>query len=340
MDNKIGLDVTHYHYKNTGIVAKNISSGSGYSSFVTNGNVYTNDGWEAVLTAHPISNSKGFSWSIIANFSAYVRKWVNDANPDNYEKNGERIDLVYGDGFIRTPTGKMVIDPTSGLHMRIQEEGGTSANRIFGHADPSWQWGVVNVVSYKALSLRFQFDGLVGGVVPDYVRQKTLQGGHHIEAATGALGAARPSDEANIAAYTGEGVNLTGAPIQLDPISGAITNYKDLTETKNTTKSLVQPFVYNDASNNDLVTIKKTYAKLREVTLTYKLPSNLFGKKAFVQGASVSLVGRNLLYFFPSKYKDFDVDQYSQIVGNLSGTSVSLQTPTTRSYGINFNITF
>ena len=232
MDNKIGLDVTHYHYKNTGIVAKNISSGSGYSSFVTNGNVYTNDGWEAVLTAHPISNPKGFSWSIIANFSAYVRKWVNDANPDNYEKNGERIDLVYGDGFIRTPAGKMVIDPTSGLHMRIQEEGGTSANRIFGHADPSWQWGVVNVVSYKALSLRFQFDGLVGGVVPDYVRQKTLQGGHHIEAATGALGAARPSDEANIAAYTGEGVNLTGAPIQLDPISGAITNYKDLTETK------------------------------------------------------------------------------------------------------------
>ena len=103
---------------------------------------------------------------------------------------------------------------------------------------------------------------------------------------------------------------------------------------------MVQPFVYNDASNNDLVTIKKTYAKLREVTLTYKLPSNLFGKKAFVQGASVSLVGRNLLYFFPSKYKDFDVDQYSQIVGNLSGTSVSLQTPTTRSYGINFNITF
>ncbi len=340
MDNKIGLDLTHYHYKNTGIVAKNISSGSGYSSFVTNGNVYTNDGWEAVVSAHPISNPKGFSWNINVNFSTYIRKWVNYANPDNYEFNGKRIDLEYGDGFIRTPTGKMVIDPVSGLHMRIQEEGGTSANRIFGHADPSWQWGVVNVVSYKALSLRFQFDGMVGGVIPDYVREKTLQGGRHIEAATGALGAARPSDEANIAAYTGEGVNLTGAPIQLDPISGVITNYKNLTETNNTTKSLVQPFVYNDASNNDLITIKKTYAKLREVTLTYKLPSNLFGKKSFVQGASVSLVGRNLLYFFPSKYKDLDVDQYSQIVGNVSGNSVSLQTPTTRSYGFNFNLTF
>jgi hypothetical protein len=293
-----------------------------------------------VLTARPITNPNGFSWNVIANFSTYVRKWVSNSNPNNYEYNGKRIDLVYGDGFIRTPTGQMVIDPTSGLHMRMQEEGGTSANRIFGHADPNWQWGVVNVVSYKALTLRFQFDGMVGGVISDYVRQKTLQGGRHIEAATGALGAARPSDEANVAAYTGQGVNLTGAPIQLDPVSGVITNFKDLTVTKNITKSLVQPFVYNDASISDLVTISKTFAKLREVTLTYKLSSNLFGKKSFVQGASVSLVGRNLLYFFPNKYKDIDVDQYSQIIGQTNGAGVQLQTPTTRSYGFNFNLTF
>ena len=61
--------------------------------------------------------------------------------------------------------------------------------------------------------MRFQFDGMVGGVMEDYVRKKTLQGGRHIESATGAFGEARPFDEANIAAYTGEGVNLTGAPI-------------------------------------------------------------------------------------------------------------------------------
>jgi TonB-linked SusC/RagA family outer membrane protein len=340
MNNRIGLDLTHYHYKNTGIVGQGISPASGYSTYLTDGNVYTNDGWEAVVTAHPISDPGGFSWTLIANFSSYIRKWVQNSNPNNYEYNGKRIDLVYGDGFIRTPDGKMVIDQTSGLHMRMQEEGGTSANRIFGHADPNWQWGVVNVVSYKALSLRFQFDGMVGGVISDYVRQKTLQGGRHIEAATGALGVARPSDEANVSAYVGDGVNLTGAPIQLDPVSGVITNYKDLTVTKNTTKSLVQPFVYNDASISDLVTINKTFAKLREVTLTYKLSTNLFGKKSFVQGATVSLVGRNLLYFFPSRYKDIDVDQYSQIIGQINGSGVQLQTPTTRSYGINFNLTF
>jgi TonB-linked SusC/RagA family outer membrane protein len=333
LDNRIGLDVTRYHYKNTGIVKQGTSPASGYSSYLTNGNVYTNDGWEVVLNARPIVNPHGLNWNVVTNFSTYVRKWVNYANPNSWVYNGQRIDLEYGNAFIRTPAGKLVID-ASGLPMRIQQEGGTSANKIYGHADPDWQWGIVNNFSYKNFSFRFQFDGMVGGILEDYVRKKTLQGGRHIESATGALGAARPSDEANIAAYTADGVNLTGAPIQLDPISGAITNYKSLTETQNNVKTQVQPYVGRISNIPDLDNIKKTYAKLREVTLTYNLPENLFKKAGFIKKASLSLVGRNLLYFFPSRYKDVDVDQYTQDSGS------GLQTPTTRSYGFNLNLTF
>ncbi len=333
-NNKLGFDVTRYHYRNTGIINQTTSSASGYSSYLTNGDIYTNDGWEVVLTGHPISNPNGFSWNVIANFSTYVRKWVNyQSNPNNYEFNGKRVDLVYGDAFIRTPDGQMVIDPVSGVYDRISDLG-SSAQKVYGHSDPDWQWGLVNTVSYKTFSLRFQFDGMVGGVLEDYVRKKTLQGGRHIEAAEGALGAARPSDEANVAAYTGTGVNLTGAAINLDPLTGVITNFKDLTETPNTTKSQVQPFVTRESSIPDLDIIKKTYVKLREVTFTYTIPQSLFGKKAFIQKATVSLVGRNLFYFFPNRYKDVDVDQYTQDSGS------GLQTPTVRNYGFNVNLSF
>ncbi|MDP4284930.1 MAG: SusC/RagA family TonB-linked outer membrane protein [Bacteroidota bacterium] len=332
-NNKLALDVTHYHYKNTGIVNQGTSAASGYSSYLTNGNVYTNDGWEAVLSARAISHPDGFSWNVTANFSTYVRKWVNNANPNKYEFNGKRVDLVYGNAFVRTPDGKMVIDAASGVYTRFSDLG-VSAQKVFGHADPNWQWGLINMISYKKFSLHFQFDGLVGGVMEDYVRKKTLQGGRHIESATGAFGAARPSDEANVAAYTGNGVNLTGAPIILDPITGVITNFKDLTETQNTTKSQVQPFVTRMSSVPDLDVIKKTYAKLREVTFTYNLPEGLFGARSFIRDASVSVVGRNLLYFFPNRYKDLDVDQYTQDGGS------GLQTPTTRNYGFNINLTF
>jgi TonB-linked SusC/RagA family outer membrane protein len=343
LENKIGLDVTRYHYKNTLIVPQAISNASGYGSYLTNGNVYTNDGWEVVLNGRPVINPRGLSWNIALNYSTYVRKWVNNSNPNNWTHNGTRIDLLYGDGFVRTPEGKMVIDPSSGVYLRFSDLG-SSAQRIYGHSDPDWQWGIVNTLTYRNFSFRFQFDGIVGGTVADYIRQKTLQGGRHIESAQGALGAARPSDEANIPMYTGVGVNLTGNPIQLDPVNGNITNIKDLTEVTNTTKSLVQPFVYNAASIPDLIMINKTYVKLREVTLTYTLSKDLFGKKSFIQAASLSLVGRNLLYFFPSKYKDLDVDQYTQNTvtsGQYSNSGYAgLQTPTTRSFGFNLNLSF
>ena len=88
------------------------------------------------------------------------------------------------------------------------------------------------------------------------------------------------------------------------------------------------------ASIPDLDIIKKTYGKLREVTLTYNVPQTLFGTKSVIKKASISFVGRNLLYIFPGQYKDIDVDQYSQASGS------GLQTPTTRSYGFNINLTF
>jgi len=42
--------------------------------------------------------------------------------------------------------------------------------------------------------------------------------------------------------------------------------------------------------------ISRTFAKLREVTLTYTMPSKVLGR-SFIKGASFSLVGRNLLLF-------------------------------------------
>ena len=348
-ENRLGIDVTRYHYKNSSIVQLGTSSATGYSSYLTNGNIYTNDGWEFVVTGKPFLNPNGFSWFVSVNIGSYVKKWVNNSNPDNYEtKSGQRTDLVYGNAFVRTADGKLVIDPASGVYLRFSDLG-SSAQKIFGHSDPNWQWGVVNTVSYKSWSMRFQFDGMVGGVIEDYVRKKTLQGGRHVESASGALGVARPMDADNIAAYTADGVVLTGPNgIKLDPITGVITNSKELTENPNTTKSQVQAFVTRESSVPDLDVISKTYAKLREVTITYNLPAKFVGKQSFFTAASFSLVGRNLLYFFPEKYKDIDIDQYSQGSYNVNSTggynsstyTSGLQTPTTRSYGFNFNLTF
>src|SRR5579871_178803 len=153
INNRIGLDVTHFHYRNVSITGQGTSAASGYSTYLTNGNGYTNDGWEAVVSGKPIVNPNGFSWNVTANFSNYVRKWFNNSNPNNYEYNGKRVDLVYGDAFVRTPDGKMVIEATSGVYTRISDLG-SSAQKVYGHSDPNWQWGLVNTLSYKSFSMR------------------------------------------------------------------------------------------------------------------------------------------------------------------------------------------
>jgi hypothetical protein len=78
----------------------------------------------------------------------------------------------------------------------------------------------------------------------------------------------------------------------------------------------------------------RTFAKLREVILSYNVPVAKFGK-SWMKAATVSIVGRNLLYFIKKQNKDVDADQF---VGGEGSTS--LQTPTTKRYGININITF
>jgi len=119
-----------------------------------------------------------------------------------------------------------------------------------------------------------------------------------------------------------------------DPGTSAITNYKDLTFAPNATKTYLQDYIsrYNSQAEGNLMS--KTFAKLREITLGYTIPSSVFGK-SFIKSASLSFVARNLFYFADKKNKDVDIDQYAG-----SQTSSSLQSPTVKRYGVNISLTF
>jgi hypothetical protein len=123
-----------------------------------------------------------------------------------------------------------------------------------------------------------------------------------------------------------------GASIDYDPITGAITNYDELTFAPNTIPTYLQDYISRYYAAEEANSISRSFAKLREVTLSYNLPQSLLSK-SFIRSATVSLVARNLLYF--AEKKDVDIDQFA------TDTSYSsLQTPTTRRYGFNVNITF
>ncbi|MEI9912065.1 MAG: SusC/RagA family TonB-linked outer membrane protein [Bacteroidota bacterium] len=332
LKNRLNLDVAWFNSKSELLSNRTdiISQASGYDNVRTNYGSYKNTGMEIALSGFPISG-KEFTWNVNVNWATFKRTWIKNPSPNAWSKDGSRLDLVYDEGFIRTPDGQ-VVHGTDGLMMRFRDAGQGGAKRIFGHADPDWSWGITNTFGYKGFRFSFQFDGVVGGVLHDYVRQKTLQGGRHLETATGLWGENRVNDISG-GTLVVPGVVLTGGTIQLDPVTGEILNFKDLTVSQNANATSVQNYSSRYASILEMNMIDKTFGKLREVTLTYQLPATLLGK-SFIKKAEVSFVGRNLLLFFPEKYKDVDPDQFTQ-----SGAS-DLQTPTTRRFGFNVNLTF
>jgi len=197
---------------------------------------------------------------------------------------------------------------------------------------------------------------MVGGTIGDYVKRKLTEGGRGLNTVTGEIGAARlyESQHWGDAGYAGAIINgkpiMSGDQVQVvggsgkvayDPVTGVITNYKDLQYTPNKVATAwIQDYVssfYNDAQHTST---SKTFAKLREVVLSYSIPAKLLGN-SFISRIDISLVGRNLLYFFHKDFHDIDVDQFpGRTQFNGIAREQSLQTPTTRSFGVNLNVVF
>ena len=340
LNNRLGLDFTVFRYVDgPSILANSISSATGYETFYINALKTKKTGAEISISGSVIRNLNGLNWDVIANWDTFKEVFEElPSGQTTYERffqKGDRVDKLYTSDFWRSQDGKIIND----------NSGKPIANPVpqyLGNLYGDFRWSLNNKLSYKNVSLAFQFDGNVGGVMIDYLHNKTMRGGANIETVQGALGIARNLDDQHAGdpeysgSYVGEGVVVSnGVAIAYDSETGAITNYSALQFTNNSATTQVQDYVskYYGISSSNLMS--KTYSKLREVTLSYNIPENLLSNLR-ISKFTISLVGRNLLYFYGDKrFRDVDLDQYNYATG-----STGLQSPTTRRYGFNINITF
>lgn len=347
LENRIGVGVTYFDaVKGPGIVTSQWSETSGFSGGTINGVKTEKKGWEVALSGTPVKSSD-FSWTTAVNWSTYIEKYkefYNGLTSLNGSflgqdsrityKIGDRVDNLYGYKFFRSPDGQIIND-ASGQPLKDNRKA-----QLLGHSNPDYVWSFINTLNYKNFSLNFQLDGRVGGVGVDYIYKKLMQGGREISTVQGAYGAARlaefnqnPNNDPNNIpqTYVGQGVIASG-PLTLDA-NGNPTNLNELTYSTNTVKSSLQDYIGREVGFDERVLISRSFAKLRQVTITYNLPSQWL-KRTGLRQASVSLVGRNLLYF--AKRTDIDLDQF---IGTNTGAQI-LQSPTLRRYGVNINLTF
>jgi hypothetical protein len=79
-----------------------------------------------------------------------------------------------------------------------------------------------------------------------------------------------------------------------------------------------------------------SYVKLREVVVTYNIPSKLMAK-TFINSASLSFVGSNL--WIISKNLPYADPEASQGAGNVQGWQSGVL-PSTRNFGFSVNLKF
>ena len=353
LKNRLGLSATYFEYVKGPLQdLASIAESSGFTNYLTNAEKTQKNGEELSIQGTPIQTRK-FRWDVTVNWATFKETYKSLpggflAGPGgSVIHQGDRTDLFYASVEARTSTGQ-VINDSSGLPLYLP------VDKVLGHSDPNWTWGINNKFSYKSFTLSFQFDGGVGGKIQDEVYTKLMEGGRGSETVEGALGQARMIEAYHLgdAGYKGAYVNgkallatgvqiSSGGALNFDD-NGNITNLKQLNFiTNNSTPVYMQNYSSGPLSDAEHTTINKTYAKLREVVIGYSLPQSFF-KTSMISRIDVSLVGRNLLYFFQKRYKDIDVDQYpgrEMTAGNTVQSS-GLQTPTTRSYGFNVNVVF
>ncbi|CAN5383130.1 SusC/RagA family TonB-linked outer membrane protein [soil metagenome] len=341
LQSRIGVDVTYFQsLDGPGIYNLPISETTGYNTALVNGITTLRKGWEVVLNANPVSTESGFKWNVMVNWSTYketIESIYGDIqNLDAFRQVGERVDQIWGTALLKKNDGTLIIG-SDGRAIPLTSYNGSS-RRFLGNWNPDWTYGITNTFSYKNVSLSFQLDGRVGGVIEDYIQKQTFRGGRHIETIEGAIGLAREQDLIGVKSYVGSGVNITGGVPKVDN-EGRITNENELTfNSANANKTYAQDWIsryYNTSESN---MISRTFSKIREVIITYNFPSTVLSK-TFIKKASVSLIGRNLFYF--AEKKDMDIEQYGGPRDPIqTDGGGGLQTPTTRRYGVNLNITF
>ncbi|PVD52921.1 SusC/RagA family TonB-linked outer membrane protein [Terrimonas sp.] len=327
--NRLGIDVAWFrNIEGPGIVNVSVSNSSGVTSTQKNAFTYVRRGLEIVVNATPVS-SKNFSWSILANWS-YNHRWLKEIDGilerDGNVRLGERADGYFINDFQRDENGQMI----------VASNGRPAYNPYvtkIGHSDNRFIAGVNNSLRFKSFSLSFQFDGRFGGLIRNYLDGYQWSAGTHVESASEYryldwINRDNPDWKGSVMT---DGQKIVSGLLSTDQDGNIITDTR--TFGKNDVPVLWQTWARNYYQSGYQLARNRTYAKLREIILSYNFPQGVLNRLGGIQQVSIALVGRNLLYFTKKGTQNMDLDQYT---GNVS----DFQTPSVKSFGLNLNLTF
>ena len=306
LNGRLNLDVTYYDQKSSDVLLyQPIAPSSGANQVYTNSAQISNKGWEIALSATPIEK-KNFKWDINLTWYKNVSKvlkladGVNELNIEDgfdgigaYAIVGQPFGAFYGTTWQKTPDGKLIIDPATGLPIQDPK------NQNLGNAQPDWLSGIRNTLTYKNFSFTFLWDIRKGGKIWNGTKARL-----------NSLGTSKESEDREHN-YTIDGVQSTGIDA-----SGYATYSSAANTTTVSAKDYFRTYKGDPAFGGVTSSVIEdgSWIRLREVALSYRF--NIKNKK-FIQFIDLSLTGRNLLLF--TKYSGVDPET------SLTGAGSNIQ---------------
>ena len=320
LDNKVSLDATYYDNETVGdIVGVSASATSGYGSALANLGAISNKGIELLLRVKPVVTDD-FAMEVSVNYtnndSQVVATNDTDGNISLDEPRertlrvtqivGERYGALFGTYFNRDDQGRIIHEMSQGY----PRPSINTSRKILGFGVPPKQLGIGASFRYKNFNASFLVEGKSGGQIFSGTNVRLI--GYGLHQMTVPAGGRE-------AGFVPDGVLEDGTPV---------TQSLDYTQQQNYWGR------YNDVAEAGIY--DSDYFRMRQMQIGYTFPKDML-EGTFIEGLSVSLIGKNL--FFISNSVD-NVDPESAYNSNNSQGLEFAGMPVPSTVGLNVNLKF
>ncbi|MBO8475028.1 MAG: SusC/RagA family TonB-linked outer membrane protein [Bacteroidetes bacterium] len=327
LNNRLGVDFTFYRSDSYNLITSvALSTSSGYSRRYLNAGHIRNHGFEVILTGNPVS-TRNFKWNMTLNWAknnSLVKK-VSDENSKVTILTSSNVTVNLEEG---RPYGIMRgrVWKTDELGRKLVDDSGkpiVSDNmQEMGCVEPKWTGSFINSFNIFGVSVNFQIDARIGGV---------LYSGTWNRATTAGVVAAT---------YEGREEYYLSSVILGEDTERATHGFKWKEDVYYEDGTKCEKYVnprYQFGSWDSRCVFDASYIKLREVAVGYSIPSRVL-KDTPLSAVKVSLVGRNLAILYQNTPKGIDPEA-AVSSGNAQGVEYGGMPPVT-TFGFDVKISF
>lgn len=324
--NKINIAYTYYHsIHDDQIVTVDLPRSTGYTSTALNIGRMENKGHELTLSLKPLNGVvDGLDFELFGSFSKNeneVVKITDDLDELSLgtfgfaagttvtlvAKEGLPYGTFKGNDFKYNDDGQVIVDPNTGFPVYPDDD------QYLGNSQPDYLLSFGTNINYKGFGLSVLFDMKKGGL---FASQSKYNG-----------------------EFNGTGINTTIYNRESFIFPNSVVDNGNGTYSENTVAITEQDYYTNYDAPVSTQLIDASYLKLREVELSYNISQKLL-ENTFFTNVKLSIYGKNLWYWLPdeNKYADPEVNGPA-LTGNAQGIETS-QTPSSRSLGLNVQLSF